>query len=144
MKVTTELKHIVNDAFDKKATEWRKKKCEEYHREYEKAVEWIRESDEYKKYVEATTNLGSLLDDDYKRHKESYDNRSPQAYIYRTLVRPLNVSDIIAESPYRYGFDHAPELERIETEKNTLLVKLTYEKDMERIQSLLATYGIKL
>lgn len=143
MKVTTELKNIVKNAFSEKATAYRKRKCEEYHREYVDALKWIESSSEYKEYVEAFNRLREMLEHDVAVRKEKYDNNSPSPYIYRTVFKALAPRDIICESTHRY-FENDEELAKFEKEQNALLVKLTYEKDMDRIQALLAEYGIEI
>lgn len=143
MKVTTELKNIVKNAFSEKATAYRKRKCEEFHKEYLKARAWIENSKEYQEYVAARDRLLSMLEVDMETHNRSSDRPTP--YYYKVSVKDkISPATFIGENNYSYGFDRDEELTKLEKEQNALLVKLTYEKDMDRIQALLADYGIEI
>ena len=142
MKVTSELKSIVKCAFNERKTAYRKRKVEEHNAEYKAALEWVENSEEYKDYVAAYERLKAMLTPDAEVRNKKYNNNQPTAYFYYNFKK-LSPTEFIREN-YRYPLDNDEELVRIEKEQNALLVKLTYEKDMDRIQELLSTYGIEI
>lgn len=145
MKVTTELKNIVKAAFKKKETEYRKWKLEKVHVEYESAVAWLENTTEYKDYVAALNRLVEMLKPDYEVRNVRVDGMYPTSYYYQfDFNKKVSGKTFISESPSWRLFENDEELRKLEQEQNALLVKLTYEKDMERIQDLLASYGIEI
>ena len=145
MKVTTELKNIVKTAFDNKLAEYRKTKLESNRREYEDAVEWIENTPEYKEFIVAFDRLYRMLEPDINAKNKKVDGVFTSGYYYQNdlHIKPF-ARNIIKESPNWRIFENDEGLKRIEREQNALLVKLTYEKDMDRIQELLSSYGIEL
>lgn len=145
MKVTTELKNIVKGAFAKKAEEYRKSKLDANHREYESAVEWLENTREYQDYVTALDRLKVFLTPDIEARNKRINGSYPTAYYYQCdFSKKASVRNIIYESPNWRLFENDEELKKLELEQNALLVKLTYEKDMDRIQALLSSYGIEI
>ena len=145
MKVTTELKNIVKTAFAKKAEAYRKSKLEDMHREYESAVEWLENTQEYKDYIIALERLHERLKPDIAVRNARDKGCDSTAYYYQfDFSKQLSARNIIRENGNWTLFENDEELNKIEREQNTLLVKLTYEKDMDRIQALLAEYDIEI
>lgn len=145
MKVTTELKNIVKAAFAEKEAAYRKSKLEAYQREYEEAVKWIESTSEHIEYVAALNRLKERLTPDIKLRNTRVDGCYPTSYYYQCdFSKTISAKNLIAASPTWRIFENDEELKKFKKEQDALLVKLTYEKDMDRIQELLSDYGIEI
>ena len=132
-------------AFDKKKAEYKKAKLESNHREYETALEWLESTPEHQDYMTARNRLLEMLKPDYEVRNARVDGNYTTPYYYQfDFNKKVSAKNFIGEAPTWRIFENDDELKKFEREQNTLLVKLTYEKDMERIQELLSSYGIEI
>jgi hypothetical protein len=108
-------------------------------------VEWLQNTPEYQKYMAAFDEFYELITPDIKARNTRVDGCYPTGYYYKDSfsIRP-SARNILAETPNWRIFENDEELVKLEREQNALLVKLTYEKDMDRIQELLSAYGIEI
>lgn len=145
MKVTTELKNVIKRSFAERKEALRKAFLEEAKTTYNEKIKWLSELPEFQEYIAASKKLEEKL-------KDIPGSRSPippNTYYYRKQyfceVEPENI--IVSESPY-YICEHNPELnkqiDKLSNEQDALLVKLTYEKDIKKIEKLLEEYQITL
>lgn len=145
MKVTTELKNIVKCAFKNKASEYRKQELEMRDRKFKLAVEWIANSTAFQEYVAALKRLEATLKPNIEAMNTKVNGVYPGAYYYQfDFSKNASPYAFIQKTSDWRIFENDENLEKLEKEQNALLVKLTYEKDMDRIQELLSSYGIEL
>lgn len=151
MKVSTELKRVINRSFDEKKELIEKEAKSEINKEYENIVSKFRESKEFKAYVKTAKELQKLLNelsDIYSRDKV-YTDESPLLYVLNSQLK-LNPEDFFnLNSGYtfrnkEYVTRYGSKINELEMERESLLIKLTYEKDFDKIKELLAEYGINI
>lgn len=141
MKVTTELKNIIKRAFDQKVADLKKATEEIKRQEYESVIKTISDSPEYKAYIEASARFIDLL----KAYEIPREQEREHGYTINTYYMVKDITDIVKENRYHLAtMEEAKAIAALDGERDALLVKLTYEKDLEKISALLAEYGIIL
>ena len=147
MKVSTELKSIIVGEFSKRKKAIEKKYEDVVREAYKKRLTELEESKEFIEFMRATRALCDSLKDDCEKHPDLYTNETPYAYgdLFYKLMK-LESKQIIRSNEYRCTKSdvYFDELHENERQRDTLLIKLTYEKNMEDITKLLAEYGIEL
>ena len=102
-----------------------------------KRIKEIEESKEYKYYVDATNRLVKFISD--LENKYPYKDRFDNGFYYTSSYLGVKgASDFTYNTTY--GVDVSPITEQMEK----VLVRLTYEKDFEKVVELLAEYGIEI
>lgn len=150
MKVTTELKNLIKAEFAKKRkdveTEIKLKQKEKYKAELEK-MRYNQTFNEIKKLFAKLYDEWSV---GYLDEGERYDKTTAQDVVYlRSEFK--NLSDMEPEhllgdnywclDKFENGADKINELKK---QEQSLLIKLTYEKDLEVIKQMLAEYDINI
>lgn len=154
MKVTKELKNLINRSFVEKRNEIREKYEVVAKEEYLLKKNEIEESEEYKTYVESCKNLHNFIknntdDDCFSR----YGKPGIKAFwidlegIYKEgedMVDQIIHSQV--SSFVRYNNEIRDkvnaEITAIDLAEEALLIKLTYEKNLDVVKEMLAEYDI--
>ena len=150
MKVTTELKNLIKNEFANKVA---KVKAEiKLNREsaYKAEIEKLR-------YNETFNEIKSLMAKLYDEYAEKYiedgkrwDKSTSKDIAYITSkfkeFKNLKPSDLLGDNSYYLerledGQDKITELKK---QEQSLLIKLTYEKDLDVIKQMLAEYDINI
>ena len=147
MKVTTELKRLITAAFEKKNKDYLEARQIEAKVIYEGKIAEVESSDAFKSYVKACNELYEYLKTDYEvvGGYPSYRERIKAPYYY------LNLGELLKPRVKRFIEDYSSQYVKYdckcpnyEVEKDALLVKLTYEKDLDQIRQLLRQYDIEI
>lgn len=148
MKVTTELKNLIKRHFEEMKQERIKINKEERRKIHDERAAEIENSSEFKNYVEAAKMLYEYLKPDYeeKGHGAWNDNKlNTVPYYYNqgyfSSLLEIKGTNFIWENG---RFNANVETTDLTRAQEGLLIKLTYEKDIEVIKSLLSEYGIEL
>lgn len=147
MKVTTELKHIISRSFDEKLN----KEYDELNTKIKKSIsdkkDEVLATKEYKDYRKAADALYKKYEKEIQRDMKRYGkNNKP----YRLDEMKFLLNDIgffVGDNSYcynEYGKEKNNIKDSLSKQKESLLIKLTYEKDLDRIKSLLSEYGIDI
>lgn len=149
MKVTTELKNLINRQFQDKADAIRKEFNDNASKIYQDTLDAFTESKEWKDFVKAANKLKEKLDD----IKGSDDHYAKQPYSIARFEHMVSIApkDFIRSNIgnyLHYDKDASKQLDdklnALALQKEALLIKLAYEKDFEKIQAMLAECGITL
>lgn len=148
MKVTTELKNLINRQFDSKVDEIRKKAQKEVKKLYDAKVEEFTSTKEWKDYVKAADKLSLKFEEMFPNNDDYRDKPYyPERFKYRVSTSPSDfVRDNTYSSKYNTGAYQQAEkdIQDLLLKKEALLIKLAYEKDFDKIQAMLAEFGITL
>lgn len=138
LKVSTELKNVIKRSFEEKKKTLRKDMERQNEESYQKKLKELEDSKEFKAYVKAYKAL------EEKFYDEKFNIHNSEESWYVSFHEPH--SDSFIEKKYWSKRDSLIEKEmtKLEQEKETLLIKLTYEKDFEEIKKMLAEYEIYL
>lgn len=137
MKVTTELKNLIKRKFKEKENIYVEEQKQLMEEARNKRIKEIENSKEYKDYVDATNifeNYLNVLVDKYP-YKDRFDNGF---YYTSNYLSAKNANDFTYNTTY--SVDVSPITEQMER----VLIRLTYEKDFEKVVELLAEYGIDI
>ena len=144
MKVTTELKRVIERAFGLKADEASKvfeTSCKE---KIKKVKSEIESSSEFQNYKKACEELYEYLLPDITLAGDSWATQGGKPYYYSNdathNIKHPSVNQFVYECINSYKRNHYNQ--DYSAEKDTLLVKLTYEKDLEKIKEILKEYNI--
>jgi hypothetical protein len=142
MKVTTELKRLITEAFSLKEKQYREELKETATKEYQTILTELESTEVFQNYKEAAKELADYLDEKYS-DVGTY-SKSTKPYYRETTRNIVDVkpSDFIGEIISRY-VSRQP-MRYSQSEQDKLLVKLIYEKDLETIKELLKEYDIEL
>lgn len=150
MKVTTELKNLIKAEFTKKRndveTEIKLKQQENYRAELEKM--------RYNKTFNEIKKLFAKLYDDYAveyiKEGETYSKTTSQDFVYLSnefeRFSDMKPEHLLGNN--RWALDRlesgADKINELKKQEQSLLIKLTYEKDLEVIKQMLAEYDINI
>lgn len=149
MKVTTELKNLIKRSFDEKRAKVSSELKSVAQDLFEEKRKEVASSKEFKAYVKASAALYERFKDDYKEQGDNYNGKT--AYNFRKLsnLSDVEVEDIVGNnSDYyaRYNEDIKTNVKKEITEldlaQESLMIKLTYEKDLDDVREMLGEYGI--
>lgn len=150
MKVTTELKNLIKDEFSNKREKIRQDVLDFQKTKYEEAILDIENSKAFKTLKDAASKLYEEYSGKYITEKNKYDNSTENDICYVTSMllnlKELTGKKLFGDNSYYYNKlnicqDKITELNK---QEQSLLIKLTYEKDIEVIKSMLAEYGINI
>ena len=148
MKVTAELKRLINAAFDLKVSKAREELIKTNKEVYESKKKEFENSKPFKNYVKACEELYEYIKDDLalvgcngwgeKLTKPYYYVRGEVDYLKEPKCTHFITPCISSFTDRQFKKD------TFQTDKDTLLVKLTYEKDLDKIKELLKEHDIEL
>ena len=129
MKITNDLRNIIDRKIREKEAVERKAVTEERLLLINKLEEDFKNSDEYKAYIVAFEKAKKLYDKyvaDYSPAIDDgrYSQYSPTAFVFR-----MSVNDV---------------LRKYDDMRDSLILKLSYGKDLEECVKILAEFGISL
>lgn len=145
MKVSTELKNLIKGEFENKREELSQKYIQLRKAEYNNTAKFIEEDEDFKELV----NLAKKFHDKYKDsipNTDGYRNSSTfySAGTFKALA-DLKTNNIITfNSSYSYDENYKDDLKTLNKNEQTLLLTLQYQKDLDSVVDLLASYDIKL
>lgn len=155
MKVTTELKHLIQRSFEEKKSEISKKYKEQVNTEYEKMLKKFNNSKEFKNYQKACAELYKAFEKEYEESRDYYNNSNCKEYAIRTYCRAdgfgslLNqkADDFVDDNTDYYIKYHMNDIVKkekteLDRQQESLMINLTYEKDIDKIKEMLAKYDI--
>lgn len=149
MKITTELKNLIKRSFDEKRAEIRKLSAKEAQIAYEKMVINFEKSKEFKAYAKAANNLYEAFEEFKTQNSYGNDcnpwNLNRDFCSLRNATAKIFVSDnVFVYSRYNKNIMKAirDKINELDLAQESLLIKLTYEKDIENIRNTLAEYNI--
>lgn len=142
MKVTTELKNIIKSNFAKRKDQCLKEEVARQEQEYKTVCKTIEDSDEYRKLLEAIDNFNKRFGERELNFKVERSYYVKSVFQEMCNLKPEN----FIGKPYRRcdSPEYKAQIEELENQQNALLVKLTYEKDLDKIKETLLNYGITL
>ena len=147
MKVTGELKRLINAAFELKVIKAKEELGKTNKEVWESKKNELENSEPFKNYVKACSELYEYIKDDVEfAGTNAWGEKLTKPYYYvRDEVNHLKepksthfITSCITTFTNRQFKDDT------QTAKDTLLVKLTYEKDLDKIKELLKEYDIEL
>lgn len=149
MKVTTELKSLIKRSFEEKRQAVEKEFKDMAEAKYREKIEWLESLPEYQQFINAQEALRSKLDS-----IEDLDFSVVHRPYYRGMSNPyleIDSKKIIVNNAYNYLKNNKEvkeqrenRIKEIDMAQESLLIKLTYEKDLEKIKEMLNEYGINL
>lgn len=151
MKVTTELKNLIKRSFDEKRAKVKSEANEKARVEYESFLNEFGKSKEFKAYVKSAQNLYNAFED--KMTKNNYGNDCMPWYFSSSFealneVEPGNMLRDNVSTYGRYNDDTMKEVRdrvnELDLAQESLMIKLTYEKDIETVRAMLAEYDITI
>ena len=149
MKVTTELKNLIKRSFDEKRAIVQKDAGNVARKEYENVLTEVTNSKEFKDYTKAANAF-------YERFKnlntKSYGEECEPYYVYNLYdlkdIKPERIVHDNVSAYVRYNNNLMAEVrakvEELDLAQEALMIKLTYEKDLDKIREMLAEYDIKI
>ena len=143
MKVTSELKKYIKRSFDEKKEKTRQEIKQKADDAYDAKLKEMEESDEFKALKEAY----HVFKD--KFYDEKYDSKtSKESWYLRFFDEYEEASYFIRKSYNFYDSEQTKEIhlacDELDKQCEKVLIKLTYEKDLDAVKELLAEYDIYL
>lgn len=142
MKVTTELKNIIKSEFDKKRKELYTIAENKRIQEYNALCEEIKNSSEYQNLKEAAAQFINHFD-----YVAKSKNNGKKYYVksFVETLADMSPDDFIGSCTYTGDIpEYSEGIDELARQQNALLVKLTYEKDLDGIKEILSEFGITL
>lgn len=151
MKVTTELKNLIRRSFAEKRASVERSTKQEVETQYDSVIASITDSDEFK-------NLAASASVFYDKYKDMIcstygENMQP----WYASDRFTQLSKLIETSTATYFFPSNcsaysmrcnraldAQLRELNLQEEALLIKLTYEKDLDIVRAMLAEYDITI
>ena len=150
MKVTTELKNLIKRSFDEKRAKVTRELKAVATDMYEEKRKEVANSKEFKAYVKACKALYERFEEEYKSQGNYYDGKTPFR-LYLENMGDVKVEDIIksnADYYSKYNKDIqtnvSEEIKTLDLAQESLMIKLTYEKDLDTVRAMLAEYDITI
>ena len=151
MKVTTELKNLIKRSFDeKRATVTREIKAVATDL-YEEKKKEVSNSKEFKAYVKACKALFERFEDDYNAQGNSYYDGKTPFRLYFDKINDVKIENIIGSNVDYYSkynddiqTNVNKEVKALDLAQESLMIKLTYEKDLDTVRAMLAEYDITI
>ena len=149
MKVTTELKNLIKRSFDEKRTIVQKEAEGIARKEYESVLGEVASSKEFKDYIKAanafyerfkdlnTNTYGEKCEPYYAYHIDSLKDIKPESIVCDNVRSYVRYNDNLMAKV-------RAKVEELDLAQEALMIKLTYEKDLDKIREMLAEYDIKI
>lgn len=148
MKVTTELKNLIRRSFDEKRANVSNEIKSVAKDLFEEKRNEVISSKEFKAYVKACKSLYERFENDYKSEGDYYSGNTA----YRLRIEGFNdikPEYIISDNSgcySKYNNDIQDKLgnkiKELDLAQESLMIKLTYEKDLDTVREMLAEYDI--
>lgn len=145
MKVTTELKRLIHTQFEKERDAARKEVDELAKDRFDSFCAEVEASPEWRDFAAARQRMYEKYNDRIVKSYKDYpvSKGTPVALSSIENLKTSRVRDFFGMCSwgsvlYPEGFKYTQQAE------DSLLVRLTYEKDLERIQALLREYDLEL
>lgn len=151
MKVTTELKNLIRRSFDEKRAKVKAEANEKARTEYESFLKEFAKSKEFKAYLKAAQNLYNAFED--KIAKNNYGDDCMPWYFTSTFeeLNEVEPDDMLRDNVSAYGRHNddtmkevRDKVKELDLAQESLMIKLTYEKDIETVRAMLAEYDITI
>lgn len=148
MKVTTELKNLIKRSFDEKRAKVTSEIKFVAEGLFEEKKREVSTSKEFKAYVKACKALYERFEEDYKAQGDYYSGKTAYNMKISDLA-DVKVEDIISNNVSCYSkynddiqTNIGKEIKALDLAQESLMIKLTYEKDFDTIKAMLAEYDI--
>lgn len=148
MKVTAELKNLIKISFDEKRSKVTNEIKAVAKDLYEEKKKEVSTSKEFKAYVRACKALYERFEEDYKAQGDYYSGNTAYKMNISDL-KNVKVEDIVSDNISCYSkcnndiqTNFSKEIKALNLAQESLLIKLTYEKDLDIIRDILAECGI--
>lgn len=148
MKVIAELKNLIKRSFDEKREKIKREIELAANNLYEEKRNEVISSKEFKAYVKACKALYERFEEDYKSEGSYYSGDTA----YRLKIQgfdDIKPESIISDnSSYyvKYNSDIqnglGDKVKELDLAQESLMIKLTYEKDLDTVREMLAEYDI--
>lgn len=145
MKVTTELKRLIHTQFEKKRETVKSELAEQMGERFDAFCAEVEASPEWKAFAAARLGL-------YEKYKSYLLRNTSKDYPPQgTPVAGSNIDGMKISRVRDYFYmwsrgrvEYPEDFKYTQQVEDSLLVRLTYEKDLERIQALLREYDLEL
>lgn len=145
MKVTTELKRLIHTQFEKERDAATRDLEEKMKQDFDVFCAEVEASPEWRAFVSAREGL-------YEKYKGLIVGGIPKAYPPKgTPCASSNVDGFKCSRVKDYFYmwsrgstEFPANFKFTQQAEDSLLVRLTYERELERVQALLAEYGLEL
>ena len=149
MKVTTELKNLIKDEFSKKRSIIEQDAREFQKEKYNEAINEIESDKSFKVLKEAANQLYEKYGTRFVNDRKTYETTENDfCYITSTMntLQDLKGSCLFANNSYSYNKLnlYGDKIKELNKQEQSLLIKLTYEKDIDVIKSMLQEYDINV
>lgn len=148
MKVTTELKNLIRRSFDEKRANVSNEIKSVAKDLFEEKRNEVISSKEFKVYVKACKALYERFENDYESQGDYYSGDTA----YRFKIEGFNdvkVENVITDNSIYYSKYNndiqnklGNKIKELDLAQESLMIKLTYEKDLETVRAMLAEYDI--
>lgn len=150
MKVTTELKNLIKRSFDEKRVKVTNELKSVATDLYEEKKREVANSKEFEAYVNACNALYERFKEEYESQGNYYSGKVPFRF-YLENMNNKKIEDIIKSSVDYYckyneeiQTNISKEIKALDLAQESLMIKLTYEKDLDTIRAMLAEYDITI
>lgn len=140
MKVTKELKAHIERGFDKKRAELKIMRKAELNSMRDSMQDFITNSDEYKNLKDAAKKFDDFIKSNFE--KGFVNSSNSVGNIANGSFGNMAYFDNYVPNQINRKYDEM--MVELEDEMNILLVKLTYEHDLDAIRPLLKEYNINI
>ena len=148
MKVTTELKNLIKRSFDEKRTKVTNEFKAVANEMYEQKRKEVEDSKEFKDYLNACKALYERFEEDCKSQGNRYDGNKPFHLCLNKDIKIENIVNCNVDSYVYYNKNNKTNLnnekQKLDLAQESLMIKLTYEKDLNTIREMLAEYDITI
>ena len=153
MRVTTELKNLINRSFDEKRAKIKTDAESKAREEYEYFLNEFGKSKEFKAYAKAAQNLYYTFKDQMSKNDYGSDCKPWYASSYfKNLdgdgVKPNMLCGNNVSIYMRCNDETMKEVrdkvKELDLAQESLMIKLPYEKDLETVRAMLAEYDITI
>ena len=151
MKVTTELKSLIRRSFDEKRALVQRNAEEESTAKYNELIKNVKSSKEFKNLVKAANTFRDTFAE-YETGNRCTDNNNPwyttSSFDNLKDIQPTNLFANNVRTYIKYNEETMSDVRAKEKEldlaQESLMIKLTYEKDLDAIRTMLAEYDITI
>lgn len=148
MRVTTELKNLIRRSFDEKRANVSNEIKSVARDLFKQKRNEVISSKEFKAYVKACKALYERFEEDHKLQGDYYSGNT--AYKFKIDgFDDVKVEDIIIDnSSYYSKYNNeiqdklGKQIKELDLAQESLMIKLTYEKDLDTVRAMLAEYDI--
>lgn len=150
MKVTTELKNLIKNEFANKVAKLKAEIKLNRESAYKAELEKLRYNETFNEIKSLIAKLYDEYAGKYIEDGKRWDKSTSKDIAYITSkfkdFKDLKPSDLLGDNSYylerlEEGQDKIAELKK---QEQSLLIKLTYEKDLDVIKKMLAEYDINI